>query len=474
MQRVASVVTLSGMLVWSGCATNPATGEQQLSLISESQEIEMGREAAQEVDRTIGLLGDKELQSYVSRIGLEIASASERPTLPWRFQIVDDPTPNAFAIPGGFIYVTRGMLSLLTSEAELASVLGHEVAHVTARHSVGQISKQQLAQIGVGIGGLIFPEVQQAAPLLGAGLQVLFLKYSRDDEREADEIGFRYVNQRGYDVTEFGDVFATLERLDGSESGSLPSWLSTHPAPAERVETARQRAAQLPSTANQRIGRETFLRQLDGLVYGEDPRQGFFKENAFYHPELRFQLVFPRGWQMRNLPQAVVGSAPNGTALFELTLVQGENASAAYQRFTSRQGISAEAPSRSRVNGLTAVSGQFRASSGQTPVRGIAAFVEQRGRVYQLVGYSTERGFSAAAPALTGIINSFDTVDDPAILNVSPQRIDIVQADRTQTLNEFARRHRSAVPVERLALLNQVASPAARIEAGTLVKTVVS
>jgi predicted Zn-dependent protease len=282
------------------------------------------------------------------------------------------------------------------------------------------------------------------------------------------------VNQRGYDVTEFGDVFATLERLDGSESGSLPSWLSTHPAPAERVETARQRAAQLPSTANQRIGRETFLRQLDGLVYGEDPRQGFFKENAFYHPELRFQLVFPRGWQMRNLPQAVVGSAPNGTALFELTLVQGENASAAYQRFASQQGISAEAPSRSRVNGLTAVSGQFRASSGQTPVRGIAAFVEQRGRVYQLVGYSTERGFSAAAPALTGIINSFDTVDDPAILNVSPQRIDIVQADRTQTLNEFARRHRSAVPVERLALLNQVASPAARIEAGTLVKTVVS
>ena len=159
--------------------TNPATGQRSLSLISESQEIEMGRQAAEDVNRTIGLVEDRELQSYVSRIGTQIAANSERPQLPWQFHVVDDPTPNAFAIPGGFIYVTRGMMNLLTSEAELASVLGHEVAHVTARHTVNQISKQQLAQVGLGLGGLFFPEVQQATPLLGAGLEVLFLKYSR-------------------------------------------------------------------------------------------------------------------------------------------------------------------------------------------------------------------------------------------------------------------------------------------------------
>ena len=162
LMKGAGVGLLSGTLMWSGCATNPATGQRSLSLISESQEIEMGRQAAEDVNRTIGLVEDRELQSYVSRIGTQIAANSERPQLPWQFHVVDDPTPNAFAIPGGFIYVTRGMMNLLTSEAELASVLGHEVAHVTARHTVNQISKQQLAQVGLGLGGLFFPEVQQA------------------------------------------------------------------------------------------------------------------------------------------------------------------------------------------------------------------------------------------------------------------------------------------------------------------------
>jgi predicted Zn-dependent protease len=410
----------------------------------------------------------------VARVGRQLAASSERPQLPWQFQVVDDPTPNAFAIPGGFIYITRGMLNLMTSEAELASVLGHEVAHVTARHSVSQISKQQLAQLGLGLGGLIFPEVQQAAPLLGAGMQLLFLKYSRDDERQADEIGFRYVNQRGYDVSEFGDVFASLERIGDDEGGSLPSWLATHPAPAERVETARQRAAQTASTPNARVGQEDYLRQIDGLVYGEDPRQGFFKGNVFYHPELRFQMTFPRGWQTQNLPQAVVGVAPNGSAAFELTLAPGESAATAYRRFAAQSGITAESPSRGRVNGLNAVSGQFRAASQQQAIRGVIAFVEQRGRVFQLVGYSTESGFRSAGQLLTSTINSFDTVNDPSILNVSPRRIDIVQVDRAQTLAQFSERYPSAIPIDRVAVINQLAGPSTRLQAGTLVKRVVS
>ena len=471
----AGVVLLSGTLLWSGCATNPATGQRSLSLISESQEIEMGRQAAEEVNRTIGLVEDQELQSYVSRIGQQIGANSERPKLPWQFRVVDDATPNAFAIPGGFIYVTRGMMNLLTSEAELASVLGHEVAHVTARHTVNQISKQHLAQIGLGLGGLFFPEVQQAAPLLGAGLEVLFLKYSRDDERQADEIGFRYVDERGYDVSEFGDVFATLERIGDDEGGSLPDWLSTHPAPAERVEAARQRAAQPGANSGSAIvGREAYLRQIDGLVYGEDPRQGFFKGNVFYHPELRFQVTFPRGWQTQNLPQAVVGSAPNGSAAFELTLAQGESATSAYQRFASQSGITAASPSRGRVNGLNAVSGQFRAASQQTAIRGVVSFIEQRGRVYQLVGYSTERGFGSASSTLTATINSFDDVNDPEVLRVNPRRIDIVQVDRRQTLAQFAERYPSAIPLDRLAVINQLPSASTQIEPGTLLKRVVS
>jgi predicted Zn-dependent protease len=210
-----TVVALVAAMAWSGCATNPATGERLLSLISESQEIQMGKRAAQEVRQTLGLVDDRGLQAYARRVGSQLAAASERPDLPWEFHVVDDPTPNAFALPGGFIHITRGMLNLLTSEAELASILGHEIAHVTARHSVSQISKHQLTQLGLGLGGIFFPTVQELSPLIGTGLNLLFLKYSRDDERQADAIGFGYMVEEGYRPSEFADVFATGTRASG-------------------------------------------------------------------------------------------------------------------------------------------------------------------------------------------------------------------------------------------------------------------
>jgi predicted Zn-dependent protease len=225
--------SVSLVFTMSACATNPATGKRQLALIGEEQEIQMGREAAASVAQTIGLVDDKALQAYVAQIGQRAAEASERPNLPWEFHVVDDPTPNAFALPGGFIYITRGMLGLMTSEAELAGVLGHEIGHVTGRHSVNQLSKAQLAQLGMGLGSIFVPEMRPYQSLVGAGLELMFLKYSRDHEREADELGFEYMRKRGYDVGEFDDVFAALGRIGEQEGsgGALPSWLLTHPAP---------------------------------------------------------------------------------------------------------------------------------------------------------------------------------------------------------------------------------------------------
>ena len=194
-------VTLAAALVAS-CATNPVTGQRQLALISEGQEIEMGRAAAQEVEQTLGLVDDAELQAYVRRVGMTMAQASERPSLPWSFAVVDDPTPNAFALPGGPIYLTRGMTTLMSSEAEMASVLGHEIGHVTARHSVSAISRQQLAQLGLGVGGLFSTRVQQLGGLLSTGMALLFLQNSRDAERQADDLGFRYALGRGYAMSE--------------------------------------------------------------------------------------------------------------------------------------------------------------------------------------------------------------------------------------------------------------------------------
>src|SRR5881409_1646776 len=218
-----------------GCAVNPATGSRQLMLISESQEIAMGRDYDKEVVTSIGLYPDSGLQRYIQQFGARLAATSERPNLPWTFRVVDDPVVNAFALPGGFIYATRGIFAHLNSEAELAGVVGHEIGHVTARHSVSQLSKQQLAQLGLAVGTIASPELGRYAGLAGQALGVLFLKYSREDESQADELGLRYMRRATYDPREMPHVFETLTRVSQAQGGGrVPEWLATHPNPENR------------------------------------------------------------------------------------------------------------------------------------------------------------------------------------------------------------------------------------------------
>src|SRR5918992_1697186 len=220
------------------CARNPVTGKSELSLVSESQEIQMGQQASRDVAQSIGLYNDAKVQAYVAGLGKKMAATSERPDLPWEFHVVDDASVNAFALPGGFIYVTRGLMTSINDEAELASVLGHEIAHVTHRHSVQQISKAQLAQLGLGIGSILSSDIARFGQLASAGLSLLFLKYGHDAENQADQSGLRYALQENYDVREMPKVFMTLSRISqaGGGGGKLPEWLSTHPDPESRVE----------------------------------------------------------------------------------------------------------------------------------------------------------------------------------------------------------------------------------------------
>ncbi len=217
------------------CATNPVTGKRQLALISEAQEIEMGREADKDVVASIGLYPDESLQRYVQDLGTRIAATTERPNLPWTFRVVDDAAVNAFAIPGGFIYVTRGIMAHLNSEAELAAILGHEIGHVTARHSVSQMSKQQLAQVGFAAGMILSPEFAQFGNLAQAAMGLMFMKFSRSDESQSDALGLKYMMAGGYDPRELVDVFTMLDGLSQqSGAGRLPQWMSTHPDPENR------------------------------------------------------------------------------------------------------------------------------------------------------------------------------------------------------------------------------------------------
>ena len=459
----------------TACATNPVTGRPQLALVSESQEIQMGQQAAREVEQSIGLVDNPALQAYVQRIGMALAARSERPQLPWSFKVVDDATPNAFALPGGPIFVTRGLLALMDSEAELATVLGHEIGHVTARHSVTQISRAQLAQVGLVLGQILVPQTQQLGGLAESGVGLLFLKYGRDAERQADDLGFRYALSENYDVREMADVFAALERATAGQQqeGKLPGWLATHPGEPERIEAVNRRVAALTTPVPTRAGATEFLNGIDNLVYGENPRAGFFRGGVFYHPDLAFQIAFPQGWQTQNMTQAVMAGSPRQDAVIQLTLAGSGGAQAAAQQFLSQQGVQPVQTSRQTIGGMPAVVSYFQAQTQQAMIRGVVGFIEHGGRTYQVLAYSGAQSFASYDQGFQQVLGSFRRLTDPQILGMQPNRIDIVRIAQATTLTEFNRRNPSVIPIDELARLNQLDNPGAQLPAGTLVKRVV-
>jgi predicted Zn-dependent protease len=457
----------------TGCSVNPATGKRQLSLISEEQEIAMGKEADAQISQQLGLYPDEDLQRYVSDLGREIAAGSERPGLPWTFRVVDDEVVNAFALPGGFIYVTRGILGHLGAEAELVGVLGHEIGHVTARHSVNQMSKGMLAQIGLGVGSVVSPELASLSGLAQTGLSLLFLKYGRDDERQADELAFRYSGRKGYDPRALVEVFGMLERVSGqAEGGDLPNWLATHPQPEARREDAQRVVESMGvDFKDLRIGREGFLRRLDGLVYGADPRQGYFRGQRFFHPEMRFELAFPDGWKTMNMRQAVVAQQPEGEAVIALTLAGESNPEAAARAFAA-QGVNPGREWRDRIGGERAVSYYFSADLEGTPIAGLAVFLDYEERVFRLLGYTTEARFDAHRGAFERSLDSFRRLEDRRVLAVEPVRVKVERLERPTTIARLARSREVPVSVEQLALLNNV-DPDQELESGAWVKIVV-
>lgn len=464
------VLSLLLLLALPACVRNPATGKRMLSLVSKDEEIALGKQGAQDVQQSIGLLDDPKVQEYVAKVGLPMARRSERPELPWTVQAVDDPVVNAFALPGGPVFVTRGLLTHLNSEAELASVLGHEIGHITARHSVKQLSQAQLAQFGLILGSALDEDIAKYGGLAAAGLQLLFLKYGRDDERQSDELGFRYMLESGYDVREAADVFSTLGRVSQSAGGGgLPSWLSSHPDPGERVETARARAAQANvDPARLKEGREEYLAMLQGMAYGEDPRQGFFQGSRFLHPGLRFQFTFPQGWKTANQTQAVLAVSPKEDAMLGLAPAGKLSPQEALKAFVTQQGIQvADTPAAGYPQGSV----YFQAQTEQGVIRGVTTFFTHAGGTLQLLGYTAAEQLPAYDDAFRATFTSFGELTDPAALGVQPARIELVKLNASMTVREFHQKHPSTIPVEEVALINGV-QPGDTLPAGHTVKRV--
>jgi predicted Zn-dependent protease len=453
----------------ASCAVNPVTGERELALISESQEVAMGQDAAEQVRTSIGYVEDDGLQSYVAAVGQKLAATSERPDLPWEFHVVDDPTPNAFALPGGYIFVTRGLMTLLGSEAELAAVLGHEIGHVTARHSVNQLSRAQLAQLGLGVGAIAAPEkFEQLGDLAGTGLGLLFLKHGRDDERQADELGFQYMLMHDYDVNEMEDVFAALEAASSlAGSSPVPTWLATHPGGAERIEALSERVASLGSgSTGNMTNTAAYLRQVEGLAYGQDPRNGYFDGDTFYHPELEFELDLPAMWQRQNTASSLIAASPRGDAAMQLSLAPQSDLTAAARAVLSQPNIVDNGTMETRINGNAALVSRLSAQTQSGSVDAIATHIQYGGRIYRILFYAPSAVFDSYLPRAEEITSSFARVDDPAVLNVRVPRLHIVDIDQAMSVREFSRRFPSVVPIEEVALVNQVQGPESSLTAG--------
>ena len=462
--------TLAAVL--ATCATNPVTGRRELSLISESQEISMGQEAAKEVAASIPPVADDALQRYVSGLGMQLARASERPNLPWSFTVIDDPQVNAFALPGGPIFITRGILSHMNSEAQLVSVLGHEIGHITAKHSVQQMSQAQLAQIGLIAAVIVKPGLAQFGDLASQGLGLLFLKFGRDDETQADDLGFKYMTTGGYSPTEMAEMFRTLQRLGGGSSeGRVPEWLSTHPDPGNRVEKTLQRTAATSLPAGLKVERDAFLQRTEGLIFGENPREGFFRQQQFLHPDLRFQLDFPTGWKTQNQTSAVAAISPQQDALVVLALAGTASPNQALSEFFGQQGITNQGTSSGSINGMPAATGTFTANTQDGVLAGNVAFVSLDNRTFRLLAYTPQQRYSAYRGVFTQSLGSFRRLTDPAALAVQPVRVRLVRLPRAMTLTEFHQAYPSPIPVEQVALINGV-EPTTTLQAGTLVKRV--
>jgi predicted Zn-dependent protease len=460
----------------TACATNPATGRRELSLIPQGQEIAMGLEGAKAAAAQMGVYPDSGIQRYINQLGQSLARASERPDLPWSFTVVDDKMLNAFALPGGPIFFSRGILTHMNSEAQLVAVLGHEIGHVTAKHSVSQMSKQQIFQIGM-IGAMVVkPELQQFGQAASQGLGLLFLKFGRDDETQADELGFRYMTKANYAPSEMAEMFRTLGRLsgDGESSRGTPEWMSTHPDPGNRVQKTLERIAAAPAPfTNAKVERDAFLRRLEGMVFGEDPRNGYFQQTAFIHPTLRFRFDFPQGWRTQNGAEQVVGASAQGDAQIALTLAGNVAPTAALQRFSQQQGVQMGQASSNAINGNPAAIAQFIAQNQDgSQLAGYVAYIQQDNVTYQLLAITPRQQIQAYDAAFRSTIGSFQRVTDTRLLNVKPQRLRIVQIRSAMTLAQFNQQNPSVIPMAQLALINGV-EQSATIPAGTLVKRVV-
>ena len=448
--------------------------------MSEAQEIAMGKEADPQIIAQYGLYENKDLQDFITQKGKQMAAISHRPKLDYQFRIVDSDILNAFAVPGGYVYFTRGIMAHFNNEAEFAGVLGHEIGHIAARHSVEQQRNAILGQIGILAGVVLAPDLAQFAETASQGLGILLLKFSRDAERESDRLGVEYSSKIGYDATEMAGFFQTLERKSSeSGQGELPGFLSTHPNPGDRFVTVGKLAAEWKQKLNlskAQVNRNSYLQRIEGLIYGEDPKQGYVENNVFYHPVLKFQFSIPASWNLQNSPTQVQLAPKDGKALMIMTLAKGNSLQEAANTFMQQNNLQLLDSKDVNVNSLQAlaVMADVRPQQGQQqqPLRTVSYFIKYANQIYALIGVSGTANFDTYFSQFKQTQESFGELKDPVKINKKPERVRIKTVRNSTTLEQALRDSQvDAKRLEELAILNGM-KLSDRVEAGTMIKVI--
>lgn len=467
--RLLSLLLIASCVLNSGCATNPVSKRSEFVLMSEEQELALGRQMHGEVLKEYHVYDDPKLQQYVQQVGERVASLSDRPQLIYRFTVLDSPEVNAFALPGGYIYITRGILAYMNSEAEMAAVLGHEIGHVTARHAVRQYTAAQATSIAATIGSIFVPGLQnvggsQLVNLLGTA----YLRgYGRDHELEADGLGAKYMAKDGYDPTAMLRVLSTLKnqellevqvaKQEGRQPNVYHGLFATHPDSDTRLRQVVAEAEKLHANGADRLDQDRFLSHIDGLVIGDSPRDGFVRGNAFYHPDLGFGVQFPPGWSVKNYPDRIEFIAPNGEAMMQMGAEDLNRRMTPRDFMIERMGLRQLEHDGSikpaGLDGYTAVA-PAQTQAGTRDARFCVIYFDNK--AYILAGVvKDERNIGVYDNAFLDVADSFHPLTDSERNSMKPLRLHVTKAGTDTRFDQLARHSPYPTNAEaRLRLIN--------------------
>ena len=468
LTRLATrLAVLALCMVAAGCTVNPATGQQSFTaFMSPAEELRIGQEQHPKIlEEFGGVYQDPGLSRYVGSIGQLLVRTSETPNLNFTFTVLNSPLVNAFAIPGGFVYVTRGLLALADNEAELAGVMAHEIGHVVARHPAQRYSQAVAANLGVTLLGVL-TNTPHISRLAGLGANLYLSGYSREQEFEADMLGVRYLSRARFSPHAMSAFLnklqanGALQRSLKNEEGRDPatSLLATHPRTAERVERAIA-SASLARVTDPIVAKDIYLNKIDGMLYGDDPEQGFIKGRDFIHPKLGFRFRAPPGFRLFNSARAVTAMGPNGARILFDSAERRDDEPMLYY-LTSRWANFLQDTEAIDVNGMQAATGHSLTNTqkGTMDVRLLAIAFDAR-TIYRFIFLAPVSEANSRSVDFRRTTYSFRRLRRGEAASVLPRRIKIIKVGSGDSLRSLADRMPfEDFRLERFQVLNGLAS----------------